>query len=74
MNYTTPSLRIKGETGACVRGEDYANENKKASFFFLEEENENGKYHRFHFMGWFSARLRHGSIHTKGTRKGNGTE
>jgi hypothetical protein len=43
VDYTIPSLRMKGETGACVRGEDYANENKKSFFFFLGERNEYSK-------------------------------
>jgi hypothetical protein len=43
MEYTTPSLRIEGETDACIRREDCGNENKKPPFFFLGESNEYGK-------------------------------
>jgi len=74
MEYTTAALRIEGETDACIWREDYGNENRKSSFFFLGERNENGKYHRFRFVGWFSSQLRRRSIYTKGTREDNGTE
>jgi hypothetical protein len=43
MEYTTPSLRIEGETAACIWREDYGNENRKSSFVSLGERNENGK-------------------------------
>ena len=41
---------------------------------FLGERNENGKYHRFHFVGRLFSQLRLGSIHTKGTRNDHGPE